>query len=90
MAEDKVSSAQGEAPAMLVPSIAHSRSVREVIQEVKMVQVSFLIIGPDVKFSLPFHYHMTMNSLESKEIPCPKYLNWSLTSAFGANEMAGL
>ncbi|KAF3438940.1 hypothetical protein FNV43_RR17215 [Rhamnella rubrinervis] len=39
VAEDKVSSAQGEAPAMLVPSIARSRSVREVIQEVKVVQI---------------------------------------------------
>ncbi|KAJ0041554.1 hypothetical protein Pint_28073 [Pistacia integerrima] len=28
-----------EAPAMLVPSLAHSRSVREAIQEVKMVQI---------------------------------------------------
>lgn len=89
MAEDKVSSAQGEAPAMLVSSIARSRSVREAIQEVKMVQVWFLIIGPDVSFSLPFHYHMIMSSLESEEISCSKYLNWSLASAFGANEIAG-
>lgn len=29
-----------DAPAMLVPSLAPSRSVREVIQEVKMVQVN--------------------------------------------------
>lgn len=41
MTGEKGSSAHGEAPAMLVPSIAHSRSVREVIQEVKMVQVWF-------------------------------------------------
>lgn len=32
-----------EAPAMLVPSLVHSRSVREAIQEVKMVQVYFVL-----------------------------------------------
>lgn len=31
-----------EAPAMLVPTLAPARSVREAIQEVKMVQVCFL------------------------------------------------
>ncbi|KAJ4714901.1 Steroid nuclear receptor ligand-binding [Melia azedarach] len=35
----KFSSVSAEAPAMLVPSLAHSRSVREAIQEVKMVQI---------------------------------------------------
>ncbi|KAF4380786.1 hypothetical protein F8388_017140 [Cannabis sativa] len=33
------SSASSEAPAMFVPSLAHSRSVRETIQEVKVVQI---------------------------------------------------
>ncbi|XP_062102047.1 uncharacterized membrane protein At3g27390 isoform X2 [Humulus lupulus] len=33
------SSVSSEAPAMLVPSLAHSRSVRETIQEVKVVQI---------------------------------------------------
>jgi hypothetical protein len=33
-----------EAPAMLVPSVAHSRSVAEAIQEVKVVQVGFYIV----------------------------------------------
>ncbi|KAK6237621.1 hypothetical protein QUC31_003090 [Theobroma cacao] len=35
----KFSSASGEAPAMLMPSLVHSVSVREAIQEVKMVQI---------------------------------------------------
>ncbi|KAI5581745.1 hypothetical protein BDE02_07G038500 [Populus trichocarpa] len=35
----KFSSVHVEAPAMLVPSFAHSKSVRETVQEVKMVQV---------------------------------------------------
>ncbi|CAN6588617.1 unnamed protein product [Malus baccata var. baccata] len=37
--EGKPSAARMEAPAMLMPSVAHSRSVRAVIQEVKMVQI---------------------------------------------------
>jgi hypothetical protein len=37
----KFSSVHVEAPAMLVPSFAHSKSVRETVQEVKMVQVLF-------------------------------------------------
>ncbi|XP_009366992.2 uncharacterized membrane protein At3g27390 [Pyrus x bretschneideri] len=37
--EGKPSPARMEAPAMLMPSVAHSRSVRAVIQEVKMVQI---------------------------------------------------
>ena len=37
----KVGSASADAPAMLVPSLAHSLSVKETIQEVKMVQVCF-------------------------------------------------
>jgi hypothetical protein len=36
-------SGSGEAPAMLVPTLAPARSVREAIQEVKMVQVCFLL-----------------------------------------------
>lgn len=40
VAGDRLNSAPVEAPAMLVPSLARSRSVREAIQEVKMVQVS--------------------------------------------------
>lgn len=32
-----------DAPAMLVPSLAPSRSIREAIQEVQMVQVYFFI-----------------------------------------------
>lgn len=39
VAVDRLNSAPVEAPALLVPSLAHSRSVREAIQEVKMVQV---------------------------------------------------
>ncbi|KAL5557029.1 hypothetical protein UlMin_039265 [Ulmus minor] len=39
VAGGKSNSASMEAPAMLVPSVAHSRSVRETIQEVKMVQI---------------------------------------------------
>lgn len=35
----RFSSTSGEAPAMLVPSLMHSVSVREAINEVKMVQV---------------------------------------------------
>ncbi|KAF5463807.1 hypothetical protein F2P56_013939 [Juglans regia] len=35
----KISSLSTEAPAMLMPSLAHSRSVMEAIQEVKMVQI---------------------------------------------------
>lgn len=40
----KTSSFSADAPAMLVPSLAHSRSVRETIQEVKMVQVCMYIM----------------------------------------------
>ncbi|BFG38896.1 hypothetical protein CerSpe_251700 [Prunus speciosa] len=39
VAGGKFSPASMEAPAMLMPTIAHSRSVRAVIQEVKMVQI---------------------------------------------------
>ncbi|XP_048334485.1 uncharacterized membrane protein At3g27390 [Ziziphus jujuba] len=39
VAGDRLNSASVEAPAMLVPSLARSRSVREAIQEVKMVQI---------------------------------------------------
>lgn len=39
VAGGKFTSASADAPAMLMPSLAHSRSVREAIQEVKMVQV---------------------------------------------------
>ncbi|PQQ05904.1 putative membrane protein [Prunus yedoensis var. nudiflora] len=39
VAGGKFSPASMEAPAMLMPTIAHSRSVRSVIQEVKMVQI---------------------------------------------------
>ncbi|XP_068314506.1 uncharacterized membrane protein At3g27390-like [Pyrus communis] len=39
LAEGTLSPAPMEAPAMLMPSIADSRSVRDVIQEVKMVQI---------------------------------------------------
>ncbi|KAG6666265.1 uncharacterized membrane protein At3g27390 isoform X2 [Carya illinoinensis] len=35
----KINSLSTEAPAMLMPSLAHSRSVMEAIQEVKMVQI---------------------------------------------------
>ncbi|KAF5736134.1 hypothetical protein HS088_TW14G00269 [Tripterygium wilfordii] len=38
-AGSRTGSASAEAPAMLMPSLAHSRSVREAIQEVKMVQI---------------------------------------------------
>ncbi|KAH9663525.1 Membrane protein [Citrus sinensis] len=38
VAGGKFTSASADAPAMLMPSLAHSRSVREAIQEVKMVQ----------------------------------------------------
>ncbi|VFQ86529.1 unnamed protein product [Cuscuta campestris] len=37
--QGKLNAVFGEAPAMLVPSLTSSRSVKEVIQEVKMVQV---------------------------------------------------
>ena len=37
----RLSSTSGEAPAMLMPSLIHSVSVREAINEVKMVQVGF-------------------------------------------------
>ncbi|KAI4386691.1 hypothetical protein MLD38_004602 [Melastoma candidum] len=40
----KMSNVSGEAPAMLVPSLARSRSVRETLQEVKMVQVGANLI----------------------------------------------
>lgn len=40
VARDKSGSVSSDAPAMLVPSLAPSRSIREAIQEVKMVQVS--------------------------------------------------
>jgi hypothetical protein len=40
----KTSSVSTEAPAMLMPSLAHSRSVAEAIQEVKVVQVCFYIM----------------------------------------------
>lgn len=39
VAGGKFTSASADAPAMLMPSLAHSRSVREAIQEVKMVQI---------------------------------------------------
>ncbi|POO02784.1 membrane protein [Trema orientale] len=39
VAGGNTNSVSAEAPAMLVPSLAHSRSVRETIQEVKMVQI---------------------------------------------------
>lgn len=39
----KLSAFPVEAPVMLVPSLAPSRSVRETIQEVKMVQVFFFV-----------------------------------------------
>lgn len=35
----RFSSTSGEAPAMFMPSLAHSKSVREVVHEVKMVQI---------------------------------------------------
>lgn len=50
--EVKVSSVVTETPAMLVPSISPSVSVREAIQEVKMVQVfSSVLIGFKCWFS---------------------------------------
>lgn len=45
MAGVKPSSNSTEAPAMLMPSLAHSRSVKETIQEVKMVQVCIFAVG---------------------------------------------
>lgn len=45
--QGRLNSIFAEAPAMLVPSLTSSRSVREAIQEVKMVQVCFSL-------SLPF------------------------------------
>ena len=39
-----VGSFSTEAPAMLVPSVARSRSVVETIQEVKVVQVGFYTV----------------------------------------------
>lgn len=45
VAGGKPSLTSPEAPAMLVPSLAPSRSVKETIQEVKMVQVCFYKAG---------------------------------------------
>lgn len=56
--EVKVSSVFTETPAMLVPSISPSVSVREAIQEVKMVQVfSPVLIGCKCGFSLSPRMH---------------------------------
>ena len=44
MAVGKINSVSTEAPAMLMPSLANSRSVIETIQEVKVVQVCFNIV----------------------------------------------
>lgn len=44
LAGGKISFGSTEAPAMLMPSLAHSRSVVEAIQEVKMVQVKCSIL----------------------------------------------
>lgn len=56
--EVKVSSVFTETPAMLVPSISPSVSVREAIQEVKMVQVfSSVLIGCKCGFSLSLRMH---------------------------------
>ena len=52
VARGKPSLPPPEAPAMLVPSLAPSRSVKETIQEVKMVQVCFYIVG----YLDDFHY----------------------------------
>ena len=51
-AEVKINSVFAEPPAMLIPDISSSRSVRDAIQEVKMVQVISSIIGHNVIFSL--------------------------------------
>ena len=66
----KPSLASSEAPAMLVPSSARSRSVRETIQEVKMVLVCIFKLCSVCKFftALLCHYPIMQQFRSRAEI----------------------